>query len=297
MSKVLLIGGSGLIGSYVAKHLSAKHEVYILTRQNKVDTALIKYLHWDPINDVISEKALDCEIMINLAGENIAAKRWTTSRKKLLIDSRINPLQFLEKKLRAANKRPAIFIGASAIGYYGDQGDVSLDEGSPRGSGFLSECTVAWEKASLSLASIYNRSAILRIGIVLSTEGGALPELLMTSKFGMLTYFGDMYYAWIHIYDIFGIIDKAIDDDRYHGVINAVSPQPVRNKELVKTMAKALGGKLVIPAPKIAIKCLLGERSDVVLTSACVLPKKLLALNHDFHYGDLNLALADLFKK
>jgi uncharacterized protein len=297
MLKVLIVGGTGLIGQYISEHLAKKNDIYILSRQKRNNTDRIKYLQWNPETDFIDQLALDCEIIINLSGEGIATERWTDERKKLLIDSRVKPLNFLKNKLVKAQKSPQLFIGASAIGYYGNQGTKSLDESSPSGDGFLSECSLAWEKASLDVGALAKRFVILRIGIVLSTKGGALPELIMTSKIGVLSYFGDMMYSWIHIHDIFGIIEKSIEDDRYQGVINAVSPLPIENKKLVETIADSLGGRLVIPAPSFAIKLALGERSDVVLYSTAVYPKKLISLGYTFHFPELLPALDNLLKE
>lgn len=294
MLKVLIIGGTGLIGQYVSSQLSNQYDIYILSRQNRSNNDKIKYLQWNPEADEIDPLALDCEVIINLSGEGIAAERWTAERKKLLIDSRVKPLAFLKNKLTVFNKKPQLFIGASAIGYYGDQGTKCLDENASLGSGFLPECAHAWEKASMEVAALAHRYVILRIGIVLSTKGGALPELMMTSKIGLLSYFGNMIYSWIHIHDIYGIIANTIEDNRYQGVINVVSPQPVENKKMVEKIANCLGGRLVVPAPTFAIKLALGERSDVVLHSTCVQPKKLNTLGHVFHFPELESALDDL---
>jgi uncharacterized protein len=294
MLKVLIVGGSGLIGKYVGQQLSNQYDIYVLSRQKRNSTDQIKYLQWNPDMDMIDPAALDCEVIINLSGEGIAAERWTDERKKLLIDSRVKPLAFLKNKLAAANKKPQLFIGASAIGYYGDQGTKSLDENSPSGQGFLSECSLAWEKASAEVGALAQRFVIMRIGIVLSTKGGALPELMMTSKLGVLSYFGKMIYSWVHIHDIYGIIEKSIEDVRYQGIINAVSPNPIENKKMVETIADSLGGRLVIPAPSFAIKLALGERSDVVLYSTSVQPARLKNLGYNFHFPDLRPALDNL---
>jgi uncharacterized protein len=294
MLKVLIVGGTGLIGQYISEQLSSQYDIHILSRKKRDNNGVIKYLQWNPEIDMIDPLALDCEIIINLSGEGITTERWTDERKKLLIDSRVKPLAFLENKLAAAQKSPQLFIGASAIGYYGDQGTKSLDENSPSGQGFLSECSLAWEKASVEVGALAQRFVIMRIGIVLSTKGGALPELMMTSKLGVLSYFGDMIYSWIHIHDIYGIIAKSIEDNRYQGIINAVSPHPIENKKMVETIADSLGGRLVIPAPQFAIKLALGERSDVVLYSTSVQPTRLKNLGYSFHFPDLRPALDNL---
>jgi hypothetical protein len=297
MSKILIVGGSGLIGNYIAPLLSEKHEVIILSRKKRADDGKIKFMHWDPDNGYIEEEALNCDIIINLAGEGIAEKRWTAERKKSLVDSRVFPLGLIEKKLKELNKEPRLFIGAAAIGYYGHREDEVLTESSPLGQGFLAECSKLWEEASHRVGALCERYALMRIGIVLSSKGGALPELLMTSKLGFLSYFGAMYYSWIHIHDIYGIIDAIIKDEKYHGIINAVSPEPISNKSMVQKMATALGGKLTIPAPAFGIKLALGEMSDVVLNSTRVVPSFLHKQDYKFHFSDVEIATKDLIKR
>jgi uncharacterized protein len=296
MKKILIAGGTGLIGSHLINRLKDKYEVHILSRSKKNNEGSVIYHVWDIDKNYIDVEALKVDVIINLTGAGIAEKRWDMDRKKLLIDSRVKPLALIEKTLLENKLKPSLFIGASAIGFYGDRQDESLDENSKIGSGFLSDCSKVWEEASNKITPLVDRSIILRIGVVLSTKGGALPELMKTSPVGFLNYFGsgDMIYSWIHIDDLVSIITSSIENEKYSGILNAVSPTPLSNKEFTKSLGNALGNRLVFSAPIFALKLILGEMSAVVLYSSKVLPKRLVELNHKFQFQNITEAFKDL---
>jgi uncharacterized protein len=300
MKSILIAGGSGLIGQRLTDLLSKKYEVRILSRSKRENKGNVKYYQWDPMANEIDPEALDSHILINLAGGGIADKRWTSSRKKELIDSRTIPTDLIANHLKKNKLKPMLYIGASAIGFYGDKDDEVLTEASKVGEGFLADCCVQWEGASRKIEPLVDRFILLRIGVVLSKKGGALPKLLMTSSFGLLNYFGDgsMYYSWIHIDDICGIVEVAIDDNRYTGIINAVAPEPLQNKDFVKEISKGLpSSKLVISAPALAIKLALGEMSAVVLNSNRVLPTQLQKWNYQFKFMKVSDSIRDLVER
>jgi uncharacterized protein len=297
MKSILIAGGSGLIGRRLAEQLSDKYEVIILSRKKQKNEGTIKYLYWNPEVNEIDPEALKSNIIINLAGAGIADQRWTNSRKKELIKSRVVPATFIANQLKKNGLRPMLYIGASAIGFYGDRDDEVLTETSSMGQGFMAECCKQWEDASRKIEDYVERFIILRIGVVLSKKGGALPKLLMTSPFGILNYFGDgkMYYSWIHIDDICGIVKSALEDSRYCGIINAVAPEPLQNKEFVNEINNGLiSSKIILPAPTFAIKIALGEMSAVVLSSSRVIPNQLQKWNHHFSYIAVTEAVKDL---
>ncbi len=297
MLKILIAGGTGLIGNRIIESLKDKYEIHVLSRNKKENKNGIIYHTWNPDENSIDENSLKVDVIINLAGAGIADKRWTKERKKILIDSRVVPTNLLIDTLKKSKHKPSLYIGASAIGFYGDRGNEVLNEEAKVGSGFLAECSEVWEEASMGMKPFVDRMMILRIGIVLSSKGGALPELKKTSPLGVLGYFGDMYYSWIHIDDIVHIIDQAIINENYSGIINGVSPTPIKNKDLILKLAEVLRGKISLPAPSFGIKLALGEMSAVVLNSTKVVPKKLQSISHNFLHPDLEKALKDILAK
>lgn len=294
MQSILIAGGSGLLGQRITELLSDIYEIRILSRKKRESKGNVHYYLWNPDSDEIDHHALTADVIINLAGEGIADKRWTDKRKKELVDSRVKPAALIARTLKQYNLRPKLYIGASAIGIYGDRGDEVLTETSQKGTGFMVDCCDQWETASSAMLPLTDRLLILRIGIVLSAKGGALPKLWMTAPLGVLNYFGsgDMYYSWIHIDDIVGIISAAIDNAQYNGVVNAVTPESMTNKNFMKTMAHSMAGpKIVLPAPTFAIKLALGEMSAVVLNSNRVIPTRLNEIGYKYKFGGLGQAI------
>ncbi|MBK8701600.1 MAG: TIGR01777 family protein [Saprospiraceae bacterium] len=301
MQKIIIAGGSGLIGKRLAHILSSTYEVGILTRNKAQAAENFKYLHWNPDLAEIQDEALDADVIINLAGAGIADRRWTTSRKDELIKSRVDPTVFLAKAFQQSGKKPSLYIGASAIGFYGDRGNEILDEGSAPGKGFLSTCGKQWENASEAFMGVAQRNIILRIGIVMSSKGGALPKIIKSAYLGrLLNYFGygHQYQSWIHIDDLCGIMREAVQNPTYQGIINGVSPHSMTNKDMTLAINEGLPFRsLIIPVPAFMLKMLLGEMSHVVLDSTRVVPKKLIDYGFTFKHTDLKSAVADLIRR
>jgi len=300
MSKILIAGGSGLIGQNLTKHLMNKgHEVVLLSR--KPDSVKqFSAFHWNPIKGEIDEACLEAvDYVINLAGAGIADKRWTATRKKLIIESRTKGAELL-RQLISKSAKPKRYIAASAIGFYGNRGPEKLNEQSQEGSGFLSESTIAWEAASKSIEQTGVPVDLLRIGIVLSTKGGALAKMLLSFNFKLGSYFGDgsQIYSWIHIDDVVGIIDFLLERDSGQGEIyNTVAPNPVSNKALIHAINSSGNfGALVIPAPSLAMKLALGEMSTVILNGNHVDSSKLLKLGYSFEWPTIKDALKDIIE-
>lgn len=301
-TKILIAGGSGLVGSRLAQYLPKdKFDINILSRRKRANHDNVFYYKWDTESQEIDAEAFkDVTVLINLAGAGIADKRWTVKRKKEIIDSRVESIQTLEKNLKLNKVKPQLYLGASATGIYGNQGDRILTEADAIGEGYLAEVTQKWEQANHELTKIIERVCLLRIGIVLSTKGGALKELLRTSAVGMYGYFGNgkAYYSWIHIDDICGIILKMIEDSSYKGIYNLTAPDPVTIKELLKASKKAKGGfGLLMPVPEFALGLALGEMSEMLTFSTRVSPKKLLKQGYKFKFTEPTLAIKDLLEK
>ncbi len=301
MATILIAGGTGLIGNRLTSYLAdSGHRFHILTRRPRPQTTTISYFGWDPANKEIDLACFeDVSIIINLAGAGIADKRWTTARKQEILASRLDSIATLKAGMIQAGKRTQLYIGASAIGYYGERGPDIMTEADDAGVGFLAEVTSTWEERQRDLMDLTDRPMLLRIGIVLSTKGGALKEMLKPARFGQYGYFGNgsAYYSCIHIDDICHIIDKAITDQAYTGVYNATSPTPVTIKQLAISLKTAKNGiGLILPVPEFALKLALGEMATMLTTSMRVIPKRLLEQGHTFLYPELIPALHNVLE-
>lgn len=298
--KILITGGRGMLGSYLSAILKAAgHEVSHLSRSQPKNADYPTFI-WDVEKQYIDPKALqDVEAIIHLAGEGIADKRWTAARKKAIIDSRVQSTALLYKALQSQPHKVSVFVAASAIGIYGDRGAEVLDEQSAAGSDFLAETCIAWEAANAPIAALGIRLPIIRIGIVLSTAGGALAKMLPSYKFRIGTYFGSgqQYYSWVHIADVARILQAAVENPAMTGIYNATAPNPVKNCELAYGIAEAKNQKaLILPAPAFAMRIALGEMAAVVLNSSRVLPKALESVDFEFTYPELLPALENLLR-
>ena len=299
MSTVLLAGGSGLIGQRLSVLLEKKgYDVIFLSRKKKSDD---RFFQWDVKKGTIDSAAIErANYVINLAGAGIVDKRWTEERKKVLIDSRTQTAALLKDSFEKI-KKPKAYISASAIGFYGNRGDDWLTESSkPQPEDFLSECTIAWENAAKGIAKSKIRTAIFRIGIVLSMNGGALPEMILPMKFGARVSFGDgkAYYPWVHIDDVCHMFIWALENEKANGIYNAVAPEPLMIKDLTKEIQEARGGfALPFPAPSFALKLVMGEMADMLLNSARVSAEKILASGYKFKFSEIQPALKNILKE
>lgn len=301
MKKVLIAGGTGLIGTRLSALLTAKgYEVALLSRKNNPNSPYKTYT-WQPEKSEIDTKALEnTHFVINLAGAGIADKRWTPSRKKLIIDSRTESAAVFSNFFSKNKHSVEAYIAASAIGYYGNRGAELMTEDAAAGKGFLTESTVKWEEAIQKIADTKVRTVALRVGVVLSTEGGAFPELWLPYRFGGGAYFGDgaMYLSWIHIDDICNMFIWALENTTAQGIYNGVAPQPVTSKEFAKILAKESACTLVtVPVPAFGLRVLLGEMSDVVLNSTRVSAEKIQKEGFKFQFTEAAAAVSDIRKR
>lgn len=296
---ILITGGTGMIGHRLTELLIEKgHKVSYLSRK-KEPISQVDVFQWNIQQGFIEEGALEkADYVIHLAGAGIADSRWTDARKKEIIDSRIQPIDLIDKYLQEKNIQLKGFISASAIGFYGgDTGTKQIDESSPAGNDFLAECTKLWESHAQKLNNA-ERKVFIRIGIVLSEKGGALPKLVQPIRYGVGAALGSgqQFMSWIHIDDLCRIFVKAIEDANMSGPYNAVAPNPVSNEEMTKTAAKILHKPLWLPnVPSFALNLVFGEMGIVVTGGNFVLNKRL-SEETDFQYYFTNItdALSDL---
>ncbi|MFZ3019857.1 MAG: TIGR01777 family oxidoreductase [Gallionella sp.] len=295
--RILITGGTGLIGRRLCKALLADgHELTVLSR--KPDSvaekcgagvhAIASLREWQP------QQAFDA--VVNLAGEPIVDERWTEKRKQVLWDSRITLTDELVRRIAAAERKPAVLLSGSAIGYYGGRGDEELDENSTAGNDFPARLCIAWEAAARAAESLGVRVCLQRTGLVLSTEGGLLGRMIPPFRLGMGTRVGDgrQWMSWVHIEDLIAIMLRLLRDEQMHGPYNATSPQPVTNAEFTRTLASVLHRPAPFVAPAALLKLSMGESASLLLEGQRVLPKRLQAAQCRFAHPDLSNALGDL---
>ncbi|HVF29280.1 MAG TPA: TIGR01777 family oxidoreductase [Pyrinomonadaceae bacterium] len=302
--KIIVTGATGLIGSALVPALIADgHNVTCLVRGDKpvLSHPGTTAARWNPEAGEIDKNALEGhDAAVHLAGESIAEGRWTDEKKRRIIESREKGTRLIAETLAALNPRPKVFVAASAIGYYGDRGAESLDESSSSGKDFVSEVCRRWEAAAEAARAASIRVVHLRIGMVLSGEGGALGKMLTPFKMGVGGKIGsgEQYMSWIALDDVVGTIKHALKDESLEGAVNTVAPGAVTNAEFTKTLGGVLGRPTLFPVPAFAARLAFGEMADeLLLSSTRVEPKRLHATNYQFAYPQLEGALRHVLKK
>ncbi len=298
MKKVLIGGGSGLIGKRLTALLLEKgYDVAWLSRSDTPVDGINSYL-WDPVQGKMDEKALEnCVAIINLAGESIANHAWTTSYRKKVIESRTHSARCIINALKENKNQISVLISASAIGFYGDRKDEIMTEESIMGNGFLTQSTAEWEKAYQD-SSI--RTILFRIGVVLSKNGGALKEMSASIPVGICPVLGNgkQIISWIHIDDICLQMIHGIENENMQGIYNGVSPSPSPQRAFILAIRKNLNKwSIPISIPSFILKLLMGERSSIVLNSSNVSSEKIKRSGYDFKFPTLESALISIYGK
>lgn len=290
--RILVSGSRGLVGSNLVPLLRQNgHEVVRLVRSFPQPGDIL----WNPEKGELNAEDLEgLDAVVHLAGDNIASGRWTTEKKNAIRTSRVDGTKLLCDTLASLKKRPEVIISASAIGYYGDRASEILTEKSKAGTGFLADVCRDWEAATVSAQAAGIRVALLRIGVVLSREGGALTKMLPPFRAGVGGKLGSgkQYLSWISIDDLCSIILHTIKHHELNGPVNAVSPNPVTNEEFTSALGATLKRPTIFPVPEFAAHLLLGEMADeLLLSSALVKPEKLVESGYQFSNPQIQQAL------
>lgn len=295
---ILLTGGTGLIGRHLTPRLLALgHQVTVLTRHpESAQRILDKRIHlWSTLNDAPTLDGFDA--VINLAGEPIADRRWNDAQKERLCQSRWQITHQLVEMIAASETPPSIFISGSAIGFYGDLGEVVVTEEDPPHNEFTHKLCARWEQIAEQAQSERTRVCLLRTGVVLAPDGGMLSRLLPLFRLGLGGPLGNgrQYLAWIHIDDMVNAIIWLLNNP-LQGPFNMVSPYPVRNEQFTHALSHALNRPAILRVPAMVIRFLMGEASTLVLGGQRALPKRLDAAGYGFRWYDLEEALSDVVK-
>lgn len=298
--KYLITGGSGLIGSEITKFVLKNNEEVNWLTNSKKERKGVNSFYWNINQNQLDKSCFEnVDVIIHLAGAGIADKKWSTERKKELIESRIKSTQLLFDTLKTMQKKPKTIICASAIGIYKNQNDQILDEESEIGNDFLADLTNKWENAIKQFETMGIRVVILRIGIVLSKNGGYLKSIATPIKFGFAAALGNgkMITSWIHIDDLANLFLYASKNEKMIGIYNAVAPNPITNFEMTKEIANVLKRPFFLPnIPAFILKIVFGEMAAVILMSQNVSSKKAENVGFKFKYKKIKDALNNIFK-
>lgn len=296
--KVLITGATGLIGTALQKSFSEKgYDVLLASRSEPKDE---RYVQWDAQSGFSEPGRLEgVDAVVHLAGESVSGLRWTDEKKKAIRDSRVLGTRSVVDAISKLKDRPKVFVSASAIGFYGERGDEELTESSAAGDSFLADVSKEWEAESRRAEDAGVRTVLLRTGIVLSKDGGALGTMLLPFKLGVggVVGSGKQWMSWISLDDHVEAINFAIENENLRGAVNAVSPNPVTNEEFTKTLGDVLYRPTFLPLPEFAVSMILGEMGDaLLLASTRVLPKRLIDAGFDFKYPSLKAAIEHAVK-
>jgi uncharacterized protein (TIGR01777 family) len=305
MMNILMTGATGLVGTALVKTFAGEgHTSYRLTRaetHERTREAGVFDVPWNPSSSQIGRSAdssllqvpADVNAVINLAGAPVVGGRWTNERKAVLRSSRVDTTRGLVSAIAKMEKKPRVLISASAIGYYGDRGDELVTEKSAPGRDFLAELAKEWENEAVKAEKFGVRVVLLRFGIILAKQGGALPKMMMPFKFGLGGKLGSgrQWTSWIALQDVVAIVQEALCNENWKGPVNLVAPQPMRNSDFTKALAKAMHRSAIFPAPAFALRLAMGEMADTLLGGVRVAPQVLEQHGYRFVHENLDEAL------
>lgn len=298
--RIVLAGATGFLGGLLRRRLGPTHELVLLTRRPR-GTPGVTEVEWHPDGNAGAwARALEgADAVINLAGQPLVGARWSPSRKAALVASRVEPTRSLVGAIDQAPARPRILISASAVGYYGPHGDDVVTEDTPAGHDFLASVCVAWENAALAAEPLGTRVVTIRTGLVLSADGGALTPMLLPFRLGLGGPIGSgsQYWPWIHAEDWSGLVEFLLDQPAASGAVNLTAPTPVTNAAFARTLGGVLHRPALLPAPRFALRAILGEVADALLLSGQrAEPRRATALGYRFQYADLETALTQILR-
>ena len=294
---ILVTGSSGLIGAALIPVLNAAgHTVVRLVRSDTAQAG--RTLRWDPVAGTLDRESLEgFDAVVHLAGDDISSGTWTAAKKASIRQSRVEGTRLLARILASLQRAPEVLVSASAIGYYGDRGDQILTEDSGPGTGFLASVCRDWEAAAAPAAEAGIRVAYLRLGVVLSADGGALARMLGPFRMGMGGPLGTgrQYVSWVAIDDTVGVIAHILSTPSLEGPVNVASPAPVTHAEFARTLGRVLGRPTVLGMPRFAVRLMFGEMADeLLLASQRLAPTRLLSTGYRFRFPELETALRHL---
>jgi hypothetical protein len=299
--KIAVFGGTGFVGSRLVEKLHSQNDhVLIFTRNAQKANRQFSGMEIVSYNPLESgswqEKIAGCDAVINLAGQPIADSKWTPDYKQKILQSRELGTRKIVEAIKNSSQKPKVLINASAIGFYGTSETAIFDENSPSGNDFLAQVCQKWESEAEEVKSVGVRLVILRIGIVLGKEGGALAKMLTPFQLfaGGPLGTGNQWFSWIHRDDLVNLFLTALKQENMSGKFNATSPNPVRMNELCKTLGQVMNRPSWLPVPGFALQLLLGEGAQIVLEGQQVLPKETQAFGFQYQYPDLKSALTEI---
>ena len=303
MKTILITGGTGLIGRYLIKSLSKdSNTIHVLTRSESRFENNVNFINWDPDSqrlDLSNIPAVD--YIINLAGASIDGSRWTNSYKRKILESRLNSTSLLFKEIKKLKQKPSLYIGASATGFYKKNTKVAQVEKDYKGSDFLSDVVAKWEKESNNFMKYGIRTVLLRIGLVLSKDGGVLKKLYPIFKLflGVPIGSGRQTISWIHIKDLVDFIHQSIGDNKISGVYNLTAPEVINNYKFTEELALVWKRPVfpkIFKAPSLIVKLLFGEQSSLVLNGLNVSSNKIESTSFKFSFTNIKSALKDIYR-
>jgi uncharacterized protein len=300
--KIVIAGATGFLGRNICSKLIERgDELIILTRSvekaKKIIPDASKYIIWNYSSKEWYEEISGNDAVINLAGESLLSKRWNDKHKNEVRNSRIESTKALIEAIKLRDKRPKTFISASAVGFYGNS-EFEVDENSPKGEGFLADLVDDWEKETAKVEELGVRKVCVRIGIVLDKNDGALEKMILPFKFFMGGPLGNgkQWMPWIHIDDLAKIFLFVLDNEKAEGIINGVSPNPVRMSDFAKTIGKVMKRPAIFKVPEFVLKLILGEASETIISGAKVFSGKAIKLGYKFEYDNLEEAIKNILK-
>lgn len=299
---ILIAGGTGFVGKALTSYFTRNgHHTYILTRntQKRENDPYIHHVQWLTDDAPPHEQLPSIDVVVNLAGESINSGRWNETRKRTIVESRLQATYAIYDLITKMNKKPSILIQASAIGIYGTSLNETFTERCETiGTDFLAQTVKRWEEAGRRIESLGVRTVFMRFGIILGKNGGALPRIVLPYKWfiGGTIGSGQQWLSWVHMDDVIGTIDFVIRHETISGPVNVTAPSPVTMEQFGKTIANILRRPHWLPVPSFALKMLLGEMSMLVLEGQRVIPKKLLQAGYDFSFPTVDQALANILQ-